>query len=215
MRHILFFILLTITQSTWSQSITADTVAHHAIRLKEYEAYRFLNTSDTEIQYLLQYIHYRASELSASGFSSKFKFFFISYYTSIPIVYFSMQVEELGPTKYLIIAIDTSGRQKKIYRISGFQSCDFLELLWDNSICFSQTNHVLKEVKNLRTFLKTYKIESVNMKLMHKSLIKRKKLALFYHWFKYSEFDWPDRDTPDFDIFPIPIFPIKRNTINE
>jgi hypothetical protein len=192
MRHILFFILLIITQSTWSQSITADTVAHHAIRLKEYENYRFLNKSDIEIQCLLQYLDYSASELSASGFRSKFKFFLVSYSASIPIGCYSSERPELTKEvlpKRLIIAIDTSGREKKIYRISGFQSCDFLELLWDNSICFYRTNHVPKEVKNLRTFLKSYKIEYVNMKMMHKTLIKRKKLVLFYHWFKYSDFD--------------------------
>ena len=163
---------------SYSQTIDFDRIFDKVITLKLNEDFRSLLSNKNRIQCEIDFAKYKNVKiLFSEGFDENI--FFLCY--SISNIYYptmcydstetGLGVDKFMKVEYLVIGINVQNNY--IYRISGFQECDFIELLIDNSIRrFSSL--VIKKISK-RAFLNQYQINGINMYLLYDKYIRQNK----------------------------------------
>ncbi len=168
-----FFIISVVFNNAYNQSNVSDSLNTLDFLFKRtalilaYENSCFLSSTEKLMNCDAEYFTYTSyKELYTNGFDVGVKFYLFNFRFEVPFnCSDSNESEIIGEyisiPKNIIIAFNEN--IKRIYRISGFRNCDFLELI------FQTNSYQLKTSK--RKFLNKVYIESVNMESLYDSTL--------------------------------------------
>jgi hypothetical protein len=166
MKHIFFILIIFLGFNANCQNDTINNIFLRSIKLCIYEEELDKDISDNYLKCEIQYVKNLYQEsLNSNGFIDELKFFAFKFSIEIPIYCYDSTNEnkefiEVTYPRYIVVAYNT--KTSKIYRISGFKYCEFLNLVLENNLYYD-----LKTINSKRKFLNLIFIDKINMELLY------------------------------------------------